>query len=101
MLKSEAGKEAPAGRKLGTARAFEDLLIFQPRRRNLWVTERFEWRPGSRLAQPANPMPDSAASASVFVARCVSNQFALHGKGYGVREDRCHNPSARTPRSLI
>ena len=32
MLKSEAGKGAPAVQKLGTARAFEDLLIFQEAR---------------------------------------------------------------------
>ena len=35
---------------------------------------------------------------SVFVARCLSSQFALHDKSYAVREDRCHNPGARIPR---
>jgi hypothetical protein len=34
-----------------------------PRRRNLWVTDTLQWRPEARLAQPANPMRDSAASA--------------------------------------
>jgi len=35
----------------------------KPRRRNLWVSDTFEWRSEARLAQPANPVPDSAASA--------------------------------------
>src|SRR5437588_13072625 len=34
-----------------------------PRRRNLWVTDTLSWAPEARLAQPANPMWDSAASA--------------------------------------
>jgi hypothetical protein len=32
-------------------------------------------------------MPDSEASAFLFVASCLPNQFALPGKRYGVRED--------------
>jgi len=42
-----------------------DLLVSQiaPRRRNLWVTDTFQSAPEARLAQPANPMWDSAASA--------------------------------------
>ena len=35
----------------------------KPRRRNLWVTDTLQWAPEARLAQPANPMWDSAASA--------------------------------------
>jgi hypothetical protein len=35
----------------------------EPRRRNLWVTDTLQWAPEARLAQPANPMWDSAASA--------------------------------------
>src|ERR1017187_3499628 len=34
----------------------------KPRRRNLWVTDTLQWAPEARLAQPANPMWDSAAS---------------------------------------
>jgi hypothetical protein len=56
----------------------------QPRQRNLWVTDTFEWRREARLAQSANPMSDSEASAFVFVASCLSNQFALPGKRHGV-----------------
>jgi len=41
---------------------FGDLKV-QPRRRNLWVTDMLQWAPEARLAQPANPMWDSAASA--------------------------------------
>ena len=36
---------------------------YRPRRRNLWVTDTLQWAPEARLAQPANPMWDSAASA--------------------------------------
>ncbi len=39
--------------------------------RNLWVTNRLEWRGEARFAQAANPMPDSEASAFVFVASCL------------------------------
>ena len=38
-------------------------VSFSPRRRNLWVTDTLQWAPQARLAQPANPMWDSAASA--------------------------------------
>ena len=38
-------------------------FTFKPRRRNLWVTDTLQWAPEARLAQPANPMWDSAASA--------------------------------------
>jgi len=39
------------------------LFSFQRRRRNLWVTDALQSAPEARLAQPANPMWDSAASA--------------------------------------
>jgi hypothetical protein len=35
-----------------------------PLQRNLRVSDTLEWRPEARLAQPANPMRESAASAS-------------------------------------
>jgi hypothetical protein len=60
-------------------------LKYMPRRRNLWVADMLQWWPEARLAQPANSLPDSDASASVFVASCLSNQFAS-GKRYGVIE---------------
>jgi hypothetical protein len=47
--------------------------FFGPRRRNLWVTGTLQWAPDARLARPANPMSDSAASAFQFVASCLSN----------------------------
>ena len=42
---------------------FVDPAKISPRRRNLWVTDTLQWAPEARLAQPANPMWDSAASA--------------------------------------
>jgi hypothetical protein len=42
-----------------------------PRRRNLWVTDMREWAPEARLAQPANPMWDSAASAFHVCSKLV------------------------------
>src|SRR5438552_1503039 len=66
-----------------------EVSLFKPRQRNLWVADTFEWRQDPQLAQPANPMPDSAAfSFLLFVASCLSNQFALPGKRYGVREEQ-------------
>ena len=44
-------------------RSGTSITIFSPRRRNLWVTDTLQWAPEARLAQPANPMWDSAASA--------------------------------------
>lgn len=37
--------------------------LIMPRRRNLWITDTLQERPRARLAQPASPMRDSAASA--------------------------------------
>ena len=48
------------------------ISLKRPRRRNLWVTDAVQWAPEARLAQPANPMWDSAASAFLFVASCLS-----------------------------
>src|SRR5215467_15514232 len=48
------------------ARVPHPLLFIEPRRRNLWVTDTLRWVPEARLAQPANPMWDSAASACPF-----------------------------------
>jgi hypothetical protein len=39
------------------------ISLKRPRRRNLWVTDAVQWAPEARLAQPANSMWDSAASA--------------------------------------
>ena len=49
----------------GTRGGIRDSLPMKdmPRRRNLWVTDTLQWAPEARLAQPANPMWDSAASA--------------------------------------
>ena len=70
-----ASVPARQGRQMGTAelrpvtdgrRSFtleKSSLRKQPRRRNLWVTDTLQWAPEARLAQPANPMQDSAASA--------------------------------------
>ena len=54
--------------RLGKTFAFfingqESATFDLPRRRNLWVTDTLQWAPEARLAQPANPMSDSAASA--------------------------------------
>ena len=35
-------------------------IIFLPRRRNLWVADKVQWRPEARLAQPANPTENAA-----------------------------------------
>jgi hypothetical protein len=49
----------------------------KPRQRNLWVGDAFEWRPKARLAQSANPAPDSAASALCIRSPVpFSSQFA-------------------------
>ena len=58
----------------------------------VWVTDTFEWRREARLAQPANPMPDSEAPAFVFVASRLSNQVALPGKRYGVSDGLIGGP---------
>ena len=50
-----------------------ESLIKTPRRRNLWGIDTLRWAPDARLARPANPMWDSAASAFLFVASCVSD----------------------------
>ena len=59
----------------------------RPHRRNLWVTGTLQWAPDARLARPANPMADNAASAFQFAASCLEPEFALSGKRYAVRED--------------
>ena len=48
---------------LGYSFSFNSDNGNKSRRRNLWVTDTLQWRPRARLAQPANPMRDSAASA--------------------------------------
>ena len=51
------------------------------------MTETFERRLEARLAQPANPMPDSAPQLSMFVASWLWNQVSLPGKRCGVTPD--------------
>ena len=46
-----------------------------------WVSDTFEWRPGDRLAQPANRMPDGGAYVAYVRSR---GQFELPGKGWGI-----------------
>ena len=43
--------------RMGKCRATE-IEKHLPGRRNLWVTDTFEWLPEAQLSQPANPMPD-------------------------------------------
>ena len=61
--KVESSKNAAGERSYRIAKEPAPALFFSPRRRNLWVTDTLQWRPEARLAQPANPMRDSTASA--------------------------------------
>jgi hypothetical protein len=54
------------------------------RRRNLWVTDRLRWAPEARLAQPANPMWDSAASAFPVRSELPFELVCPSGKRYAV-----------------
>ena len=58
-------------------------FLIRPRRRNLWFTDMVAWCLEARLAQPANSMP--VVKFFLFLASCLSNQFALPGKRYAVR----------------
>jgi len=47
------------------------VLRNMPRRRNLWVTDTLQWALEARLAQPANPMWDSAELAFPVRSHCL------------------------------
>src|SRR5947209_14054848 len=60
------------------------LFKFEARRRNLWVTDTLQWAPEARLAQPANPMWDSAASAFPVRSELPFELVCPSGKRYAV-----------------
>src|SRR6185295_11455000 len=69
--------------------------LFLPRRRNLWVTDTLQWAPEARLAQPANPMWDSAASAFPVRSQLPFELVCPPGKRYAVKLDQSgRNPSS-------
>jgi len=70
---------------------FDFGFIPSPRRRNLWVTDTLQWRPEARLALPADPRWDRRLQLLLFVASCLSNQFALSGKRYAVKRHSTSN----------
>jgi hypothetical protein len=67
-----------------------------PRRRSLWVTGTLQWALDARLARPANPMPDSEASAFQFVASCLSN-WSLPSPVNATPLQRTCGPQASSP----
>jgi hypothetical protein len=57
-----------------------------PRWRNLWVTDIHSALKG-RLAGREPDVRQRGFGCLLFVANCLSNQFVLSGKHYGVREE--------------
>lgn len=55
------------------------------RKRNLWVTDAFEWRPEVRLAADERRIPPTRLF--VFVASRLRSQLAIPGKRYAVYGD--------------
>jgi predicted acylesterase/phospholipase RssA len=57
-------------------------IIFEPRQRNLWVTDAFEWRPEVRPRGRRRRI--ARTQLFVFLASWRWNQLALPGKRYAV-----------------